>query len=171
MMTSHQSASTLEEIERRHVTGFSNTSDGKAVNDFKRESAGSSHHIFTCGDPESPNTVLRRTLNIAPLPSKPDTGQLQRKSAHHSPSVTGDFAGGHPLQPSVASIGIPLFRTEAAERVTDVGGPLMDCVVQRSTKERASMARSQSPDCLITPQALVQGLAAKVMCVCFMCHK
>lgn len=152
MMTSHQSASTLEEIERRHIGGYSSTNDN---NEYRSEPGGNAHHIFTCGEPESPNTLLRRTLNIAPLPGKPDV-HLQRKTSHQSPSVTS--SGFADAQSSVATVGIPLFRTEAAERDS-----LMDSVAQKSAKDRVQTAHSVSPDCLITPQALVQGLVAKVM--------
>lgn len=147
-MSSHQNASTLEEIERRQISANVFSS-----NDNRMSAAFSApRHMPASGEPESPNTVLRRTLNIAPPIIAITDSQSHRKvAAPHSSTVLSSSAE------TAASFSIPLFRTVSSEAEIDVGNELLGLGAAKSIKARVHNSRSSaSPDCLITPQSLLE---------------
>jgi len=129
-IVSHQKAPTLEEIERCQIRQTEAAGDvvTATVQDrplFRQLSASSVGHTH---QPESPNTVLRRTLNIAP-PAAADTGQ------HPSPV-------GNTFQPVSASA-LPVLT------VTGQFGAARN-------ENSEHLCADVSPVGLITPQALLQ---------------
>jgi len=161
IMTSHQNASTLEEIERRQITSKNSIKNNGEV------PSGSMTDVSSCVvyEPESPNTVLRRTLNIAPPPSKTD-GPLQRMISQHSPAaMPSTFSPGFTeTQVSIAN-SIPLFRTVSTERVASLSDNVVGYGKGRSGQERKHTSGSSvSPECLVTPQALLQTCYSSKVC-------
>jgi len=121
---------------------------------FSQLSSSSISRSLLSGDqPESPNTVLRRTLNIAP-PGPPDTSQRTTPAGSH----VNTFQPVRAFLPDLtASAQKPL------ENSTTVlsGAAKVEC----SDYVHADMTSSLSPTGLITPQALLQSqLTAKVRC-------
>jgi len=95
--------------------------------------------------PESPNTVLRRTLNIAP-PAPADTGQQLNLHGGH----TSTF---QPVKPN------------NAQKPVDDNSAVVSgvAVVESLDQMHADVTCSLTPSNLITPQALLQThLSAKV---------
>jgi len=144
----HQKASTLEEIERSQIR---QTKGADAVGTlqekplFRQMSASAVSHGHLSDQPESPNTVLRRTLNIAP-PAPADTGQQQSLAGVHS----------NTFQP-VQAAALPDL-TATTRNLLDNSTAVMSVAAKTESSDHlcADLASSLSPAGLITPQALLQ---------------
>jgi len=144
---SHRKASTLEEIERSQIrqtegADITGTVPEKPV--FRQMSASSVGHSHLSDQPESPNTVLRRTLNIAP-PAPADTGQQVSPVGSHV----------NTFQPVKSTL---LDLTSTPWKPFDNSASVLSgaAKIESSDQLCADAASSLSPAGLITPQALLQ---------------
>jgi len=107
-------------------------------------SSSSVTHTLVNDQPESPNTVLRRTLNIAP-PAPPDTGQ----PAYPVESLVNTFQPVKAPVPDVAA---------SARKPLDNSTVVLGGAAKFESPDHLhdDVASSLSPAGLITPQALLQ---------------
>jgi len=144
----HQKASTLEEIERSQIRQTKGSDVVGTLQDkplFRQMSASAVSHGHLSDQPESPNTVLRRTLNIAPR-APVDTGQQLSLVGGH----------GNTFQP-VQAAALPDL-TATTRNLLDNSTAVMSGAAKTESSDRscADLASSLSPAGLITPQALLQ---------------
>jgi len=150
----HQKASTLEEIERSQIRQ-SEGADVGALQDkplFRQMSSSSVTRSLLNDQPESPNTVLRRTLNIAP-PVPPDTSQRLCPDESHVNTF-------QPVKDPVPDLTASALKPLDSSTVV-LGGAAK---VGSSDYLHADMASSLSPAGLITPQALLQTQLTTKVC-------
>jgi len=146
-IASHQKASTLEEIERSQIRQSEGADVMRTLQDkplFRQMSASSVIHSQLSDQPESPNTVLRRTLNIAP-PAPTDTGQQLSPVGSHVNTF-------QPVKAAAADL------TSTTEKPSDYSTGVVSGAAKIESSDRlcADVAGSLSPAGLITPQALLQ---------------
>jgi len=141
----------LEEIERSQIrqseaagAGVVSSLQDKPLFHQISATASSVSHSKMSDQLESPNTVLRRTLNIAPPPPA-DTGQ--------QPSLVGSHL--NTFQPVVAAQPDSAASTrKSSDNSTTVLSSAAN--VESSDRLYADVASSLSSTGLITPQALLQ---------------
>jgi len=147
----HQKASTLEEIERSQIRPNDAADGDKPL--FSMMSASSVARSLESHQPESPNTVLRRTLNIAP-PAPADTGQQVSPVDTHANTF-------QPVKASWPDLTSSLRRP--ADIGTAGGSDVMkvDGVIDHLHGDTASCL---PPAGLITPESLLQTHLTTKVC-------
>jgi len=140
----HQKASTLEEIERSQIRHSEAVVGPPADKPLFRQMSGSHVHV----QPESPDTMLRRTLNIA-APAPTDTGQQPSPVGSHHLNTF------HTVKPAAPpDSAIVTQKPSDTSMVAVLSGTAN--TVDSSEISYADVASSLSPTNLITPQALLQ---------------
>ena len=142
----HQKASTLEEIERSQIrqTEAADVACNLQDKPLFRQMSASSVNRLLANQPESPNTVLRRTLNIAP-PAPADTGQELSPVGSHVNTF-------QPVKSALPDL------TATVQKQVDSSTAVLSGAAKIESSDRlcADVTSSLSQAGLITPQALLQ---------------